>query len=87
MSKVAPELQKYYEDYMDLFALDGWKAFEEDLKDAMDAIQILALEDAKQLHIAQGKLDTLTRLSNWKLAISNTYDDLLAEGSNDEDDI
>lgn len=82
---MTPELQKYYEDYIDLFAMEGWSAFEQDLKDAIDAIQILALEDAKQLHIAQGKLDTLTRLSNWKLAITNAYDDQLAEGSDDED--
>lgn len=74
---MAPELQKYYEDYMDLFVTEGWKAFQEDLKAASESIDILSLEDAKQLHIAQGKLDVFLRLQNWETAIRNAHDDLL----------
>lgn len=74
---MAPELQKYYEDYMDLFVTEGWKAFQEDIKAASDSIDILSLNDAKELHISQGKLDVFLRLLNWEQAIRNSYDELL----------
>ena len=48
---MAPELQKYYEDYADLFLTDGWKQFQEDIQAAALTINIMSLKDAKDLHI------------------------------------
>jgi len=76
---MAPELQKYYEDYADLFLTDGWKQFQEDIQAAALTINIMSLKDAKDLHISQGKLDVFQRLLNWQNSIDNAYDELLNE--------
>lgn len=76
---MTPELQKYYEDYADLFLTDGWKQFQEDIQAAALTINIMSLKDAKDLHISQGKLDVFQRLLNWQNSIDNAYDELLNE--------
>lgn len=76
---MTPELQKYYEDYADLFMTDGWKTFQEDILAAASTINIMALNDAKDLHISQGKLDVFQRLLNWQNSIENAYDEILVE--------
>jgi len=76
---MAPELQKYYENYADLFLTDGWKQFQEDIQAAALTINIMSLKDAKDLHISQGKLDVFQRLLNWQNSIDNAYDELLNE--------
>ena len=76
---MTPELQKYYEDYADLFLTDGWKLFQEDIQAAALSINIMSLKDAKDLHVSQGKLDVFQRLLNWQNAIENAYDELLNE--------
>lgn len=76
---MTPELRKYYEDYADLFMTDGWKTFQEDILAAASTINIMALNDAKDLHISQGKLDVFQRLINWQNSIENAYEELLRE--------
>jgi hypothetical protein len=76
---MTPELQKYYEDYADLFLTDGWKQFQEDIQAAALTINIMSLKDSKDLHISQGKLDVFQRLLNWQNSIDNAYDELLNE--------
>ena len=76
---MTPELRKYYEDYADLFMTDGWKTFQEDIVAAASTINIMALKDARDLHISQGKLDVFQRLLNWQNSIENAYEELLQE--------
>ena len=76
---MTPELQKYYEDYADLFMTDGWKTFQQDIVAAASTINIMALKDARDLHISQGKLDVFQRLLNWQNSIENAYEELLQE--------
>ena len=76
---MTPELQKYYEDYADLFMTDGWKTFQQDIIAAASTINIMALKDAKDLHISQGQLDVFQRLINWQNSIENAYEELLRE--------
>jgi hypothetical protein len=76
---MTPELQKYYEDYADLFMTDGWKQFQEDIQSAALTINIMSLKDAKDLHISQGKLDVFQRLLNWQNSIENAYEEILIE--------
>lgn len=77
-------IEKYYENYMDLFQQEGWKQLKEDLKDTADSIHILSLNDSRDLHLAQGQLNVLNRLLSWEEAIGNSYDEFLREGLNDE---
>ena len=76
---MTPELRKYYEDYADLFMTDGWKTFQQDIIAAASTINIMALKDAKDLHISQGQLDVFQRLINWQNSIENAYEELLRE--------
>tara|TARA_R110000824_G_scaffold313084_1_gene499956 strand:- start:2411 stop:2671 length:261 start_codon:yes stop_codon:yes gene_type:complete len=76
---MTPDLQKYYEDYADLFLTDGWKQFQEDIQAAALTINIMSMNDAKDLHVSQGKLDVFQRLLNWQNSIDNAYDELLNE--------
>jgi len=73
------EVENYYNAYLDLFQQEGWAQFQADVKAAADAINILALQDAKELHIAQGQLQVFNRLLNWEDAIANSYETILAE--------
>lgn len=78
-------IEKYYENYMDLFQQQGWKQLKEDLQDTADSIHILNLSDSKELYLAQGQLNVLYRLLSWEEAIGNSYDQFLREGpENDE---
>lgn len=78
-------IEKYYENYMDLFQQEGWKQLKEDLQDTADSIHILNLSDSKELYLAQGQLNVLYRLLSWEEAIGNSYDQFLREGpENDE---
>lgn len=76
---MTPDLQKYYEDYADLFLTDGWKQFQEDIQAAALTINIMSMQDAKDLHLSQGKLDVFQRLLNWQNSIENAYDELLLD--------
>ena len=76
---MTPDLQKYYEDYADLFLTDGWKQFQEDIEAAALTINIMSMQDAKDLHLSQGKLDVFQRLLNWQNSIENAYDELLLD--------
>jgi hypothetical protein len=73
------ELQDYFENYFSLFQHDGWKQLIEELEDTAASIDLLSLEDAKELHLVQGKLSMLNQILNWKDSVTNAYE------SNEED--
>lgn len=84
MNKIDQEVENYYQTYFDLFQQTGWAQFQSDVESAAEAIQILALQDAKELHIAQGQLQILNRLMGWQDAINNSYEQILQEAESDE---
>ena len=73
------ELQDYFDNYFSLFQHPGWKQLLEELEETADSIDILNLEDAKELHLIQGKLSMLNQILNWKDSVTNAFD------SNEED--
>ena len=81
---VDKEVENYYEAYFDLFMQAGWKQFISDVQSASDSIQLLALQDAKELHLAQGQMQVFQRLLNWQDSIANTYDSVVAEAEQEE---
>jgi len=62
----------------------GWQQFMSDVQAASDSIQLLALQDAKELHLAQGQMQVFQRLLNWQDSITNTYDSVVAEAEQEE---
>ena len=78
------EVENYYEAYFDLFMQAGWQQFMSDVQAASDSIQLLAIKDAKELHLAQGQMQVFQRLLNWQDSITNTYDSVVAEAEQEE---
>jgi hypothetical protein len=78
------EVENYYEAYFDLFMQAGWQQFMSDVQAASDSIQLLAIQDAKELHLAQGQMQVFQRLLNWQDSITNTYDSVVAEAEQEE---
>ena len=68
------ELQDYYENYFSLFNHPGWQQLMEDLEETADSFDLMRIKDAKELHFAQGQLQILNTLLNWKDSITNAYD-------------
>ena len=73
------DLEKYYNNYLELFMTDGWKQFKEDTESVIKSINLLALEDAKQLHLAQGQIEILNWILDWETSVKNTYETLQSE--------
>ena len=74
-----PEVEQYYNTYFDLFMTDGWNQFISDIQAAIDTTNILALQDAKDLHLKQGQLLVFERLLNWEDSIKNAYESIQEE--------
>lgn len=77
------ELQQYYETLFDLFTKDGWDYVQLDIQEAIEAIQIENLKDAKELHYAQGQLLILNRFAKYAETVEHGYKEALE--SVDED--
>jgi len=61
------------------FQHPGWKQLIEELEETADSIDLLSVENAKELHLVQGKLSMLNQILNWKDSVTNAFD------SNEED--
>ena len=76
---MTPELEKYYENYFDLFLTDGWKQFIQDIQDASSDFDIRYVKDEGHLQNLQGQLKVLDILVNWEVNIRNAYDSITEE--------
>tara|TARA_R110000868_G_scaffold91009_2_gene252357 strand:+ start:500 stop:742 length:243 start_codon:yes stop_codon:yes gene_type:complete len=70
------ELQRYYENLLQLFTQDGWKDFIEDIKGNSDVLSdILTITDEKQLWYRRGQLEAVNRILSYESTIKNAYED------------
>ena len=71
------ELEKYYEDYFDMFSRPGWKTFEDELNEALELLR-LDLESSEEPDTGrlQGQIKELRFFSNFRSMITNAYDSL-----------
>ena len=76
---IDPELEKYYNNYLEFFMTEGWKQFKEDTENIVKSINLLNLEDAKQLHLAQGQIEILNWILDWETSVKNAYETLQSE--------
>lgn len=62
---MTPELQKYYEDYEDLFFRDGWKTLKEELQGQLEIISdVSAVTSAEDLWYRKGQIQVLNYIIN-----------------------
>lgn len=68
------ELQRYFENYFDLFASAGWTQFIEDLTDTLQSVDdIESIHDANEFYNRKGQIQILRRILNFKDMIEQSY--------------
>jgi hypothetical protein len=78
---MTPELEKYYEQYFDLFVTDGWKQFISDISANLEQFNIRSIEKFGDLRYSQGQVKVIDQIMNWETLIRNTYEELSQDGS------
>lgn len=74
---MSPEDQKMFDDYFDLFCLDGWKRLEEDLTASTKSLEtVYNVKDMESLWHAKGKLEALNNLITFRDTINLMYEDM-----------
>jgi hypothetical protein len=79
---LSPEIEKYYENYFDLFITEGWKQLIEEVNQILESHDIDSIKDEKELALLQGERATLKRVASFETNIRNSYDHIL-ENEND----
>lgn len=78
---MTPELEKYYEQYFDLFVTDGWKQFILDISANLESFDIRSIEKFGDLRYSQGQVKVIDQIMNWETLIRNTYAELEQDAS------
>jgi len=78
---MTPELEKYYEQYFDLFVTDGWKQFISDISANLEQFDIRSIEKFGDLRYSQGQIKVIDHILNWETLIRNTYAELEQDAS------
>ena len=78
---MTPELEKYYEQYFDLFVTDGWKQFISDISANLESFDIRSIEKFGDLRYSQGQVKVIDQIMNWETLIRNTYAELEQDAS------
>jgi hypothetical protein len=79
---IDPELEKYYNNYHDLFMSTGWKQLLEDLVGNSSVINsVEATKDSNDLYFRKGQLSIIANLVNLESQITAAE-----EQANEEDD-
>jgi hypothetical protein len=71
---LSPEENKYYDNYFDLFASDGWKQFIEEINDILDKHRIEDIKHEQHLAFIKGERDALFRIRRFEQGIKTAYD-------------
>lgn len=80
MASMEPELEKYYNNYFDLFRTNGWKQITEELKQNAIAINsVEAIKDVDDMYFRKGQLNVLAHLVNFEDVINNAFDEITQE--------
>ena len=74
---MSPEVEKYYENYFDLFITEGWKQLIEEITQILDGHDIDSIKDEKELALLQGERSSLKRIASFETNIRNSYDYIL----------
>ncbi len=73
---MTPEEQKYYDNYLDLFAKEGWKQFLEDVLKESEKLTIEKAETLEHLYFFKGQVYVLNNLMNFEEMIRFTLESI-----------
>jgi predicted ATP-binding protein involved in virulence len=74
MLLLAPEDEKYYENYLDLFLHPGWKQFVSEAQDLLDSYVIEEIKDDLDLSFVKGQRSSLLNITRFETGIKNAFD-------------
>lgn len=78
------ELEKYFNNYFDLFGTDGWKQLIEELNNnALGVNNLQATKDSDDLNFRKGQLNVLASIINLKNTIEASYKEASEEPEDD----
>ena len=78
---MSPEENKYYDNYFDLFATDGWKQFIEEINESLDRHRIEDIKNETHLAFVKGERDALFRVRRFETGIRSAYDVLQGQNN------
>ena len=77
------EVEKYYEDYRDMFLSSAWKELIAELKDEGEATDnITEITTVEELHYARGKLSVIARIINMPAALDAAFEQIKEDERN-----
>lgn len=83
---MAPELEKYFNNYFDLFRNEGWKQLTEELKNnALQINDLQTVKDVEDMNVRKGQLVILANILNLENTINTSYEQALEEEKAEED--
>lgn len=88
MTNIDPEVQKYFDDCLDLFSHPGWKRFMEDLQSSLEEDQRTTMSRCKtseELLVERGAQLKTARILSFEIMVRNQYDQLTIEADKNED--
>lgn len=72
-----PKVQEYYESLLNLFATDGWKKFQEDMRTSFDNLNnIQTIHSEEEFWLRKGQINTLSFIVNYEHAAKTAYEEL-----------
>ena len=77
------EEEKYYDNYFDVFASDGWKQYISEISEILDSHRIEDIKDEQALQFLKGERSALNRVLSFELGIRTAYETIKASDSND----
>ena len=71
---LAPEDEKYYENYLGLFLHPGWKQFVGEAQDLLNAYSIEEIKNEQDLFFVKGQRSSLLNITRFETGIKNAID-------------
>jgi hypothetical protein len=73
---MTPELEKYYNNFFDIFGTEGWSQVIEELKQREASYDVSHLRDEKDLYKVQGELSIIRLLLGFQDFIEQGYEEV-----------
>ena len=82
---MAPELEKYYNNYFSLFRNKGWKQLMEELENtAKNTNDLQLVKDNEDLCIRKGQLAVIANVLNLETTVRDSHEQVVAEAEGDQ---
>ena len=75
---MTPELEKYYENYFDLFMSAGWRQFKEEAQDGYEALDVERCKDWDSFLVTKTRREQLNNILKFEDMIRSAYESALA---------